>query len=276
MNYPYPSDPAAPRSLGDLSRLHANLAADLDGAAERGELVAYFQPQIDLATGRVVAAEALCRWWHPRLGMVSPGVFIAIAEQSDVIHEVGAFMLEESCSFLEETSKNGHSLEVAINVSPAQLTSTGVLDYLAPRIESGALDPQKITLEVTETIEIVDLGLAAAQLNAMRAIGLGVSLDDYGAGHSSATQLGALPVTEVKIDRSLVQGDSEDSRTQVAEVIDLARERGLRVVAEGVENSEQNEYVVGAGCERAQGFLLGRPMNLSKFDRYLTGWLAEA
>jgi EAL domain-containing protein (putative c-di-GMP-specific phosphodiesterase class I) len=232
-------------------------------------MLAYFQPQVDLTTGLVVAAEALCRWRHPTLGLIAPGVFIGIAEQSDVIHEIGSFMIEESCNFLTRTGLAGQSLEVSVNVSPSQLTSNAVFDDLAPRIAAGSLDPSKLTLEVTETVEIIDLDSVVSLLHDIRGLGIGISIDDFGVGHSSADQLTALPVTEVKIDRSLVQSASPTSRTQVDQAMSLARDRGLRVVGEGVENLEQKEYAREAGCDRAQGYLLGRPMSFPKFENFI-------
>ena len=258
-----------PRTFRDPSRFHADLADDLRGATERGELLAYFQPQVDLTSGLVVAAEALCRWRHPTLGIIAPGVFIGIAEQSDLIHDIGEFMIEESCKFLTSTNLVGQSLEVSVNVSPSQLTSARVYDDLAPRIANGSLDPRKLTLEVTETVEIVDLESVASRLQAIRGLGIGISLDDFGVGHSSTSQLTALPVTEVKIDRSLVQDLSETSRTQVDEAMTLARDRGLRVVGEGVENVAQKEYAMSVGFHRAQGYLLGRPMSFPRFESFL-------
>jgi EAL domain-containing protein (putative c-di-GMP-specific phosphodiesterase class I) len=254
-----------PRAFRDPSRFHADLADDLRGAAGRGEFLAYFQPQVDLASGLVVAAEALCRWRHPTLGLIAPGVFIGIAEQSDLIHEIGSFMIDESCNFLTRTSLAGQSLEVSVNVSPSQLTSARVYDDLAPRIANGTLDPRMLTLEITETVEIVDLESVASRLQMIRGLGIGVSIDDFGVGHSSADQLTALPVTEVKIDRSLVQSETETSRTQVDQAMSLAQDRGLRVVGEGVENIQQKEYARSVGFHRAQGYLLGRPMSFPKF-----------
>jgi EAL domain-containing protein (putative c-di-GMP-specific phosphodiesterase class I) len=269
VNNPHHTTTTPPRAFRDPSRFHADLADDLRGAAGRGEMLAYFQPQIDLTTGLVVAAEALCRWRHPALGLIAPGVFIGIAEQTDVIHEIGSFMIAESCNFLTRTNLAGQSLEVSVNVSPSQLTSSAVFDDLATRITDGSLDPAKLTLEVTETVEIVDLDSVVSLLHNIRGLGVGISIDDFGVGHSSASQLTALPVTEVKIDRSLVQGESDTSRTQVDHAMSLARDRGLRVVGEGVENLEQKEYARAAGCHRAQGYLLGRPMSFPRFESFV-------
>ena len=252
------------------AELRARLTEDLIGAAARGEFVAHFQPQLDLATGRIVAAEALCRWRHPSIGFVAPSLFIGLAEQSSVIHEVGEFMLDESTVFLQKTNDLGLSLDVAVNVSPSQLTSSRVVERLAPQIEAASLDPGRLTLEITESVEITDLELMAARLHALRVLGVGISIDDFGAGHSSTGQLTRLPVTEVKIDRSLIQGRSAPQRDQLQLVMALARERDLRVIAEGVENLEQKQYAISVGCHRAQGYLMGKAMPFSWFESYLS------
>jgi len=251
------------------AELRARLTEDLIGAAARGEFVAHFQPQTDLATGRIASAEALCRWRHPTMGLIAPSLFIGLAELSGVIHEIGEYMLDASRVFLQKSNDLGLSLEVAVNVSPSQLTSSRLLDRLTPQVEDGSLDPGQLTLEITESIEITDFDAVAARLRCLRSLGIGISIDDFGAGHSSTRQLVRLPVTEVKIDRSLIQGRSTRHRAVLGEVMALARDRKLRVVAEGVENIEQKRYATSAGCHRAQGYLLGKAMPFSWFESYL-------
>ena len=232
----------------------------------RGELAAYFQPQVELGSGRVVAAEALCRWTHPSLGVVPPTTFIAFAEGSVAIHEIGEFMVDAGCRFQANANDLGKPLDVSINVSPAQLLNSSVLDLLLVQIEALSLDRSRITIEITESLEILDVGAVVQQLTAVRDAGIGVSIDDFGAGHSSLEQVLQFPVSEVKIDRSLVQGESDESRARFSEVMDLARSRSLCVVAEGVETEAQLQYVTELGCERAQGYLLGRAVPESRFE----------
>jgi EAL domain-containing protein (putative c-di-GMP-specific phosphodiesterase class I) len=259
--------------LTSRSHLHdaPSLGVDIIGAAARGELAAYFQPQIELGSGRVVAAEALCRWTHPELGVVPPTTFIAFAEGSVAIHEIGAFMVDAGCRFQSEINQLGRFLDVSINVSPAQLLNSTVLDHLLLRVGELGLDPSRITIEITESLEILDVDVVVKQLTAVRDAGIGVSIDDFGAGHSSLEQVLLFPVSEVKIDRSLVQGSSEESRARFSEVMDLARSRSLCVVAEGVETEEQLAYVTELGCERAQGYLLGRAVPQSRFESLYLG-----
>ena len=245
--------------LPDPAALGIDLEADLHGAAARGELVAYFQPQVDLASGRVVAAEALCRWRHPVIGIVAPNVFIEIAERSNLINDVGAFMLQAGREFLQDCREFEVELDVAVNVSPSQLGSIELWNQLESMIHADAINPSKLTLEITESMEIQDVAAAAAHLAELRALGVGISIDDFGTGHSSVEQVVGLPVSEVKIDRSLVQGTSEAAREEFRDAMTLAMERDLRVVAEGIETQAQRDYAIEMGCQRGQGYLFGRP-----------------
>ncbi|MCU1403713.1 MAG: hypothetical protein JWQ43_16 [Glaciihabitans sp.] len=256
--------------MGAPSERQASLERDLRGAAGRGELVAHFQPQVDLSSRDVVGAEALCRWNHPTLGLIPPERFIAMAERSDVIHEVGEFMLAAGCDFLTETTRNGYTLDVSVNVSPSQLASPLVLEYLLEQIESRGLDPSRLTLEITESLEIMDIELVSDLLHVVRDLGVGISIDDFGTGHTSEEQVNALPVTEIKIDRSIVQDTSADAKRQFRHAMSLAKKHRLRSVAEGVELSEQMSYTQNLGCDRAQGYLFGEGVPLAEFINNLT------
>ena len=256
------------RNIPDPTALGIDLVADLQGAAARGELVPYFQPQIDLATGQVVAAEALCRWRHPVLGVVAPAVFIEIAERSTVINDIGAFMLHAGREFLQDCRAGDIQLDVSVNVSPSQLGSSELRNQLTAMIQADSINPSRLTLEITESMEIEDLAAAAELLSELRDLGVGISIDDFGTGHSSAEQIMHLPVSEVKIDRSLVQSETEEGRAEFRDAMTLAAERNLRVVAEGIETEAQREYAIAMGCHRGQGFLFGRPTATLEFDRW--------
>jgi EAL domain-containing protein (putative c-di-GMP-specific phosphodiesterase class I) len=270
-----PADPPRPRVFRDPSQVRTDLAADLSGAAGRGELLAYFQPLVDVATGRIVAAEALCRWRHPGIGLVSPNVFIEIAERTEVIEEIGRFMLETGCAFLQHAERNGLDLAVSVNASPAQLSTDGVWTQLRSELAARSLDPTRVTVEVTESLKIEDPEGVAAVLTVLKDHGVGVSLDDFGTGHTSAAQFSQLPITEVKIDRSLIQATAAGIMARVEDAIWMANRLKIRVVAEGVETPEQMDYVRRLGCERAQGFLLGRAMPLASFDAFVARQRAE-
>jgi EAL domain-containing protein (putative c-di-GMP-specific phosphodiesterase class I) len=246
-----------------------NLASDLTGAAQRGEIVAYYQPQIALATGRIVAIEALSRWRHPSLGELSPDAFIPLAEETGLIHEIGRFMVEEGCRRTAAWNAGGAAIEIAINVSASQLATSDFFDHIADCVAGTSLDPRKLTLEITESQVIGDVDAAAARLSELRALGVGVSIDDFGTGYSSLEQLRNLPATELKIDRTLVQDESATTVALMTAIVGLFKERGLRVVAEGVETPEHLERVRELGCDRAQGFLIGQPMPSADIEELL-------
>lgn len=237
------------------------LAQELRGAAERGEIVAHYQPQIELATGRIVGAEALARWRHPELGVIAPGVFIPIAEETALIHSIGRFMLSTVLETAAHWRRGGIDLEVSVNVSANQLTTLEFFDLLDADIAHYELPTNAVTIEITESQPILDTPSIADRLSVLRAHGLGISIDDYGVGYSSLQQLDRMPATELKIDLSLVQDDSVEAYALMTAVVELAHWRGMRVVAEGIETPEQLARVRELDCERAQGYLLGMPMS---------------
>jgi EAL domain-containing protein (putative c-di-GMP-specific phosphodiesterase class I) len=249
-----------------------DLAQDLLGAAERGEMLAYFQPQWDVESLEMVAVEALCRWRHPVLGLIAPDVFIGLAEQSEAIHELGDFMIDATCDLAADLKEQDVALDVSLNMSVAQLVSSSACDRLIERIEQLHLDAPRITVEVTESVEIVDVAAVVGNLDSLRQRGVGVSIDDFGTGHSSREQVLRLPVTEIKIDRSVVQELPGASLAHQA--VALAEERGLRVVAEGIETPDQLEQVRALGCHRAQGYLWGRPKPREQLVRSITAGAA--
>ena len=242
------------------------LVRDLYGAVERGEIVAHYQPQIDLATHRIVAAEALARWKHPELGVIAPGVFIPIAEETALIHSLGRFMIEQVLETIATWQSHGLNLEASVNVSANQLTTSDFFDLLDADLSRLDFRPGAVTIEITESYPILETPLIALRLDELRQRGLGISIDDYGVGYSSLQQLERMPATELKIDQSLVQDESVQSLALMTAVVELAHWRGLRVVAEGVETLEQLERVRELECDRAQGYLLGRPMPQEEFE----------
>lgn len=245
------------------------LAADLRDAVSRGEVSAWFQPQVDLATNRIVAVEALCRWNHPERGMVPPAVFIPIAEESGLIQEIGQFMVDQSCAAAAKWVSLEHPVAVSVNVSPAQLATSEFTDRLAIELERLDLPPRALTIEITESMPIEDIAVVVSRLDELRRLGLGIAVDDYGAGHSSLAQLDSLHATELKIDQSLVRDDSVETHELLAAVIERVHESGLQVVAEGVETAEQLAHVRELGFDRAQGYLIAKPMPQDELERLL-------
>ena len=245
-----------------------NLAIDLEGAIARGEMLAHFQPQIDVNTGRIVAVEALARWIHPALGFVSPEVFISLAEDHGLISEIGNFMMDEGARCAAEWNSGDYRVDVAVNVSPRQLVTLDFLDHLQADLTLHSIPAENLIIEITESLPVIDVPEVNTRLLELRALGLGISVDDFGTGHTSIEQLHTLPLTEVKIDQSLVRG-IDNTRELIEEVIEVAHERDMRVVAEGVETEEHFAFVRELGCDRAQGYYFGRPMEEADITRLL-------
>ena len=249
-----------------MSDEQTTLSLDLPEAVARDQIVAFFQPQFDVKTGRIVSAEALARWMHPELGMVAPGDFIPMAEEAGLITQIGDHMIAVACTAAAEWARAGLAIEVAVNVSATQLHEEYFAERLLSSVKSVDLDPALLTIEVTESTAIIDVSAVAERLDWLRSVGVTISVDDFGTGHSSVDQILGLRATELKIDQSLVQDESRTSRTLLAAVVSFARDKGLRVVAEGVETEAQLERVRALKCDRAQGYLLGRPIPRPDFD----------
>lgn len=257
--------------LGLTSRVSLIASPDIDlpRALSRGEIFPVFQPEVDLASGMVVAVEALCRWLHPERGMISPAEFIPVAESTGDIHELGQFMLEKSLAAAAAWRESGADISVSVNVSPLQFEGPTFVEDLADRIRSRGLQDGALTVEITESMPVIHPSTLATRLEQLRSLGVGLALDDYGTGHSSADRVTRLPWTEIKIDRTLVQSNDADAVRGREGVMAEALARGLRVVAEGVETAAQLTMVRELGCHRAQGYLLGRPMPAVDIDELL-------
>ncbi|MGY1826711.1 putative bifunctional diguanylate cyclase/phosphodiesterase [Blastococcus sp. SYSU DS0541] len=253
--------PAAPEENGQRTRERLRLETDLHGAVTRGEIGVHFQPQIDLADGRIVAVEALARWQHPVLGNIRPDVFVPLAEASGQIQDIGGHVLLEACRTLAAWRADGLDLEVAVNVSTVQLTDPGFAGSVIGVLAETGLPARSLTLEVTESQVLTEVATRHGHLEHLRALGVGISVDDFGTGYSSLAQLQRLPVSELKIDRSFTAQliGSAPSSPLVAGIIGLAHGLGLRVVAEGVETCAQSGALHGMTCDRVQGYLYGRP-----------------
>ena len=242
---------------------------DLSTAIEQHQIVAWFQPQIDVPSRRVVAAEALARWQHPELGLVNPADFIPDAQRHGLIDDLGILMVDAAARRAVEWSRAGYPIQVSVNVSATQLAGSRLTDWLHFLLERPELPAESLIIEITETNQFDDLDDVVARLRELRSLGLGVSIDDFGAGFSSFNRLEQLPASEVKIDLSLVQDESDDGYAALIEIVERAREAGIRVVAEGVETPAQAHRVTMLRCRRAQGYLYGGPMPEDEFIELL-------
>jgi diguanylate cyclase (GGDEF)-like protein len=273
------------RARQDMNRRHAQvlghpegaersadrlrLETELHGAVARGELRVHFQPQVDVASGCIVAVEALARWQHPTLGMVPPDVFIPLAEDGGLMRGIGEHVLREACRTVAAWREDGLHLELAVNVSAVQLTDPDFAGLVHRVLTEAGLAAGLLTLEVTEGQMVSEIAAEYGHLRRLRGLGIGISMDDFGTGYSSLTQLHRLPVTEMKVDRAFTAQLADAGSSMLAGVVGLGRGLGLRVVAEGVETAAQLQALRNVGCERAQGYLLGRPTEAATLRREL-------
>jgi diguanylate cyclase len=252
------------------------LERDLRYALDRDELLLHYQPQVDLATGDVVGAEALLRWQHHERGLVSPADFIPVLEETGLIVPVGEWVLEEACRQVSAWHDAGFApVRIAVNLSARQLGRVSLVYAVERALEESGLDPGCLELEITESLLVEDseAGLRSVELLKKGVRGLSISIDDFGTGYSSLSRLKALPIERLKIDRSFIDGvttDPGDSAITAA-VISLGHSLRLQVTAEGVETAEQRAFLREQGCDEAQGFYFSRPLPAHEFARLLDG-----
>jgi EAL domain-containing protein (putative c-di-GMP-specific phosphodiesterase class I) len=241
-----------------------SLTESLQRAVLGDEFVLHYQPIVDVASGRMTGLESLVRWVHPKRGMIWPGEFIGVAEQSDLILDIGRWVLDRSCRQAEEWHERwpaARLLEISVNVAARQLEQADFVDQVAATLQSTGVDPATIVLEVTETSLLQNAEDAIAKLSALRELGVGVAIDDFGTGYSSLSYLQRFPATAIKIARDFVAVDERDvdSWELVSAIVSMGRALRLTVVAEGVEEAFQLERLRRLQCTRAQGYYLARP-----------------
>jgi predicted signal transduction protein with EAL and GGDEF domain len=247
------------------------LAADLRRALERGEIEVYFQPKVALADRRVVGVECLARWEHPVYGSVTPEDFVAVAEHTGQVAELTELVLREGLRRAREWADAGRALSVAVNISPRSLADSSWPARVDELLAQYGVAPGRLTLEVGEEALLSDPGRAHEALRRLRAVGVRLAVDDFGTGYSSLVLLRRLPIDEVKIDRTFVQGMATDAGDLaiVRAVIDLSRHFDLVVVAEGVESELTVSLLTDIGCDCGQGFLFSRPLPYERLDAWL-------
>jgi len=253
------------------------LENDLRKAIEQDELELYFQPKVNPLTHELVGAEVLLRWKHPERGMISPGIFIPVAEESGFIVELGQWVLKQACVINRDWQKRGLPIvPLAINMSSANFRHPDLLAGVQRSLDESQLQPGFLVLELTEGILMQDISSTIDTLQALKTMGVSLSVDDFGTGYSSLHYLKRFPIDELKIDRSFVQdivSDPNDAAITAA-IIGLAQNLKLSVVAEGVETTEQADFLLQRGCITMQGFLFARPMPKTEFERFMMTSLA--
>ena len=248
--------------MGSDATDQLELQNDLRHALARGELSLHYQPKIDGKRGRINGVEALLRWSHPQRGMVSPLVFIGLAERFGLIGQLGNWVIEEACRQMADWARSGLRMRVAINLSVHQLRESGLAERIEHALKFHGLDASQLLCEITESVAMEDTKATQRTFEGLARIGVFLSIDDFGTGYSSLNYLRQLPAQQLKIDRSFVNDleHEEDARAVVDAVVRLAHALGLRVVAEGVETSGQRDILLAMRCDELQGFFYARPM----------------
>ncbi|HBS61836.1 MAG TPA: hypothetical protein DEB32_03715 [Stenotrophomonas sp.] len=258
------------QSLNVSANRQLKLLQELRKAVIRNELVLHYQPKFPANGQALTGAEALVRWQHPELGLLSPDAFIPLAERSGLILQIGDWVLDRACAQLRQWHDAGHAdWSMAVNLSPLQFGSSTLLETVRGTLERHALAPRWLTLEVTETTAMKDVEASLQILHGLTAMGVNISIDDFGTGYSSLLYLKRMPATELKIDRAFVHDLEENAEDAaiVSSIIALGRSLQLRIVAEGVETDGQRQYLSDLGCDLLQGYHLGKPVGAEEFLR---------
>jgi len=257
-----------PDSLQDAS-WKLSMLSQLDEAIDDGQVWVAYQPKLELATRKIVGAEALARWTHPEKGPIAATEFIAAAEQHNRIGKLTDFVLEKAVGAAAQINKRGIDFEIAVNLSARLLADKGFTLRLSALLARHGLAADKLTLELTETAALTGSGEGLDMISRLRELGIRISIDDYGTGLSTLDYLKKIPACEIKIDQSFVKGmvDNRSDRLMVQSTIGLAHSLGRKVVAEGVEHVDILDLLIGMNCDIAQGFAIGRPMSLESLTK---------
>lgn len=244
-------------------------------AISKDEFVVFYQPKVDIKSGHIYGLEALVRWLRPETGIISPAEFIPLAEETGLIIDIGKFVFEESCvtrNMLKE--KTAKDLIISINVSGRQLKQPELLKDIKDIVESSGCQPQMMELEITESMLMENVDNTVDTLNEIAKLGFSLSIDDFGTGYSSLAYLKKFPINTLKIDRSFVMDitENQDDARIVQTIVDMSKNLGLEVVAEGVETKEQIKMLKEFGCTKIQGFLYAKPMPLDELIPFLNNW----
>jgi diguanylate cyclase len=249
-----------------------DLERDLRHALKRNEFVVYYQPQINVHTRQIVCAEALVRWDHPEKGRISPYIFIPIAEATGLIQGIGEWVLEKSCEQLKSWHKLGlDSIRIAVNLSARQFNQANLGEWLTDLFERHQIDPSQIELELTESTLVDDIPRSIEQLNQLKSVGIKVAMDDFGTGYSSLSYLQQFPFDILKIDQCFIQKINQNPKNAaIAQaIITMAHQLNLRVVAEGVETTEELTFVHENNCDEIQGYFFSKPITSEEFTQLL-------
>jgi diguanylate cyclase (GGDEF)-like protein/PAS domain S-box-containing protein len=258
--------------LRERSLARTGLMLELYQALERGEFRLHYQPVLRLADQSCIGVEALIRWQHPKRGLLAPGAFLDVAEQSSFMVELGSWVLDEACRQLAVWERRaGLQISVAVNVSARQFATAGFVDAVADTIARHGVSPANLCLEITETALLEESSTLPETFAGLASLGVRLALDDFGTGYSSLAHLRKFPVHILKVDRSFVSGlgDTEGDLVIVGAVTAMARALGITTVAEGIETLEQLEMLAAMGCDNGQGYLFSKPVDASALEDFL-------
>jgi EAL domain-containing protein (putative c-di-GMP-specific phosphodiesterase class I) len=248
-----------------------NLLSDFQRALAEDEIVVHYQPIVDIEEGSVCGAEALVRWEHPELGLLSPASFVQLIEQTPMIGPLARQVIDRAIAQCTAWRRAGHALTVSVNLSVRNLLDRDLADEIERMLSAHALPAEALHLEITESMIMSDPDRAVATLTGLSALGVRLSIDDFGTGYSSLANLSRMPVQELKIDRSFVMSMLRDDSDLiiVRSTINLGHDLGLEVIAEGVEDKPTLDYLALLGCDKVQGYYISRPVAPDAFARWL-------
>jgi len=249
------------------------LEEDLRQAIKKQELILYYQPQIDIKTGKMVGVEALIRWNHPTKGLIPPMKFIPLAEETGLIIPIGEWVLRTACSQSSKWTKKGfENLRISVNLSAKQFQQPDLVEMIVGILKETNMRPELLDLEITESVAMMDLDLTKRVLQHLRSKKINISLDDFGTGYSSLNYLKQLPINTVKIDKTFVDNITDDvsQQTIAKAVIDLSHNMDLYVTAEGVETWEQFTFLKFQKCDKVQGYLFSTPLPLDEIEKIIS------
>ncbi|WP_291984961.1 EAL domain-containing protein [Candidatus Accumulibacter sp. ACC007] len=268
--------PANCRFFDDEMNSAASAKLQLENELRRaigdGELRLHFQPKVDASSGRMSGAEALVRWQHPRLGLLAPGQFIGLAEECGLIVALGDWVVAAAARHLKQWANAGlDPVRVSVNLASPSFQQDDIAEKFADAVRRVGISPQQLVLELTESLLMVDAERTIMRLQSLRERGFSLSLDDFGTGYSSLSYLKRFPIDELKIDRAFVTDVARGGKDAAIalSIIELGKQFGMRVVAEGIETREQSDFLLAHGCSIQQGFLFSRPLPLDRFEAVL-------
>jgi diguanylate cyclase (GGDEF)-like protein len=252
---------------------------DLREAMERGQLDLYYQPQLDLNTGKVIGAEALLRWFKPDNSkeggtFISPADFVPVAEQSGLIVPIGEWVIQTACTNAARWAREGHNFRIAVNISGAQFYQSDIVAYVSKILDETKLPPHLLELEVTESVFMEDIQHTITILQNLHALGVELAIDDFGTGYSSLSYLRQFPIDRLKIDQSFIRNalNNADDAAIARTIVALGHSLNLKVIAEGVETKEHEQFLMDQGCDEVQGFRYSRPVPTEKFEAFVNSY----